>query len=74
MPGPQPIRLVRDFLGRAEALDYSGARVAEPSLGTIDALEPVELLTFAAALTERMKLGSAVPLTALRNPSPSRRA
>jgi len=59
---------IRDFLVRAEALGYEGAWVVERILGSIYALEAVGLLTYAAAVTTRMRLGSAVLLTALRNP------
>jgi probable F420-dependent oxidoreductase len=42
--------------------------VVEQILGSIPSLEPVALLTYAAAVTGRMRLGSAVLLTALRSP------
>ena len=65
VPDPASIRA---FLERAEALGYHGAWVVEQLVGTIPSLDPVELLTFAAAVTRRMRLGSAVLLTALRSP------
>jgi probable F420-dependent oxidoreductase len=40
----------------------------EQVLGSIPSLEPVECLTWAAALTERIRLGTAVLLTPLRSP------
>jgi alkanesulfonate monooxygenase SsuD/methylene tetrahydromethanopterin reductase-like flavin-dependent oxidoreductase (luciferase family) len=40
----------------------------EQILGSIASLEPVTVLTYAAACTERIRLGSAVLLTALRSP------
>lgn len=61
-------RLIADFLRRAEALGFHSAWVVEQILGDMASLEPVDLLAYAAALTERMRLGSAVLLTALRNP------
>lgn len=61
-------RRVREFLARAERLGFSGAWVVEQVLGRIPSLEPVELLAWAAAHTERMRLGAAVLLTALRSP------
>jgi len=61
-------RRLRDFLVRAEALGFESAWVAEQVLGSIPSLEPVELLTYAAAITERMRLGAAVLLAALRSP------
>ena len=65
---PVDLGLIRFYLSRAEALGFHSAWVVEQVLGSIPSLEPVELLTYAAALTQRMKLGSAVLLTALRSP------
>ena len=59
---------VRAFLARAEALGFHSAWAGEQILGSIPNLEPVELLTFAAAVTERLRLGTAVLLPALRSP------
>jgi probable F420-dependent oxidoreductase len=59
---------IRDFLQRAEAIGFHSAWVVEHMFGTIPALAPVELLTYAAAVTERLRLGAAVLLTALRTP------
>jgi len=63
----QPSRL-REYLRRADALGFHSVWVAEQILGSIPSLEPVELLTYAAAVTERVRLGSAVLLTPLRSP------
>jgi probable F420-dependent oxidoreductase len=59
---------IRRYLARAEALGFVGAWVVEQIVGTIPSLEPIELLTFAAATTSRLRLGAAVLLTALRTP------
>jgi probable F420-dependent oxidoreductase len=59
---------IRGFLERADALGYHSAWVVEQIMGTIPSLEPVEVLTFAAAVTRRIRLGAAVLLTALRSP------
>ncbi len=64
---PEPRQVCR-YLARAEALGFHSAWVVEQILGSIPSLEPVALLTYAAAVTERMRLGSAVLLTALRSP------
>src|SRR5262245_18551612 len=56
------------FLERAEALGFESAWVVEQVLGSFPSLEPVELLSWAAAITERIRLGTAVLLTALRSP------
>ncbi|MGH7277038.1 MAG: LLM class flavin-dependent oxidoreductase [Candidatus Rokuibacteriota bacterium] len=68
LQGPFDVRRIREFLARAETLGFESAWVVEQLLGSIRSLEPVALLTYAAACTERMRLGSAVLLTALRNP------
>jgi probable F420-dependent oxidoreductase len=59
---------IRGFLARAEAPGFASAWVVEQILGTTPSLEPVALLTWAAAATSRIRLGSAVLLTALRSP------
>jgi probable F420-dependent oxidoreductase len=62
--------LVR-FVRRAEALGFESAWVVEQTLNvsTIRCLEPVDVLTYVAALTERIRLGTAVLLTGLRSPA-----
>ena len=65
---PVEPRAIRDYLARAEALGFHSAWVVEQVLGRIPSLEPVELLTWASAMTERIRLGTAVLLTALRSP------
>jgi probable F420-dependent oxidoreductase len=66
--GPVDARHIQDFLRRAEALGFHSAWVVEQILGSIPSLEPVELMAYAAAVTERLRLGSAVLLSALRTP------
>jgi len=66
--GSVDTRMIRDFLRRAEALGFESAWVVEHILGAMPSLEPVELLAYAAAVTERLRLGAAVLLTALRDP------
>src|SRR6059036_1920056 len=68
LAGAFDVRGLRGFLSRAEALGFESAWVVEQILGSIRSLEPVTLLTYAAAITERLRLGSAVLLTALRSP------
>lgn len=60
--------LVHRLVGRAEALGYESAWTVEQIVGTIPSLEPIALMTWAAAATRRLRLGSAVLLTALRSP------
>ena len=66
--GPPDTQKIRAFLARAEALGFHSAWAGEQILGAVAGLEPVELLTYAAAVTERLRLGTAVMLTALRSP------
>jgi probable F420-dependent oxidoreductase len=65
---PIPVPKIRTFLGRVDGLGYHGVWVVEQILGRMPSLDPVELLTYAAALTERVRLGAAVLLTPLRSP------
>src|SRR5437867_9326343 len=69
LSGAFDARAVVRFLARAEALGFESAWVVEQILGSIRSLEPVTLLTYAAACTERIRLGSAALLTALRTPA-----
>src|SRR5262249_60062911 len=59
---------LRRFLVRADTLGFESAWVLEQVLGSVPSLEPVELLAWAAAVTERIRLGTAVLLTPLRSP------
>jgi probable F420-dependent oxidoreductase len=65
---PVDTHLIREFLLKAETLDYDSLWVQESILGNVSTLEPVSLLTYAAALTSRLRLGTSVMLTVLRNP------
>ena len=51
---PIPLGQIREFLGRVDGLGYESVWVVEQILGRIRSLEPVELLTYAGALTERV--------------------
>ena len=65
---PVDMQLIREFLHKAERLEYDSLWVNEQILGDYPILEPVSLLTYAAALTSRLRLGTSVLLTVLRNP------
>jgi probable F420-dependent oxidoreductase len=56
------------FCARAEALGFGSLWTQEGILSSMPSLEPVELLTFAAAATRRARLGVAVLLTPVRSP------
>jgi probable F420-dependent oxidoreductase len=68
LDGRVDLASVRRVLARAETLGFHSVWVQEQILGSTPSLEPVELLTYAAALSERVKLGAAVLLTTLRGP------
>jgi len=59
---------LRSFLTGAEALGYHSVWVQEQIFGQSGNLESVTLLSYAAALTQNVKLGTAVLLTLLRSP------
>jgi probable F420-dependent oxidoreductase len=65
---PIDVGLIRTFVPRAEALGYDSVWVQEQIIGDTAILEPVTLLTYAAALSSTMRLGTAVLLTLIRNP------
>ena len=60
--------LVRDFVARAEALDYHSLWVQEQIIGDTSSLEPIGLLSYVAAITENIRLGTAVVIATTRNP------
>lgn len=67
--GPQAdVELIRQFAPKAESLGYESLWVQEQILSDTAILEPVTLLTFAAALTSRARLGTSVILPVIRNP------
>jgi probable F420-dependent oxidoreductase len=59
---------MRAYLARAEELGFESGWTQEQVLGTIPHLGPVETLTYAAACTERLRLGCAVFITTLHSP------
>src|SRR5215469_3900579 len=62
-----PARL-RDYLTSAEKLGFHSAWTQEAVLGPAPTLAPLELMTFAAACTERLRLGCAALVSPLHNP------
>jgi probable F420-dependent oxidoreductase len=59
---------MRAYLTRAEELGFASAWAQEQVIGTFPLLGPVETLTYAAACTERLRLGCAVLVTSLHGP------
>jgi probable F420-dependent oxidoreductase len=58
----------RAYLARAEALGFDGAWTGEQILGTKPHLGPIETMTYAAACTERLRLGCMLLVTTLYSP------
>src|SRR5256886_10710312 len=62
-----PARL-RDYLIRAESFGFESAWTQEAVLSSAPTLAPLELMAFAAACTQRLRLGCAVFVSPLHNP------
>src|SRR5262245_17975437 len=58
----------RAHLARVEELGLAGAWVADQVLGTLPLLGPLEVLAFAAACTERVRLGCAAIISPHQSP------
>jgi probable F420-dependent oxidoreductase len=58
----------RAYLGRAEELGFESAWTQESVLGSGGQLAPLEVMTFAAACTSRLRLGCVVFVTPLHSP------
>jgi probable F420-dependent oxidoreductase len=58
----------RGYLARAEELGFDSAWAQEGVLGSGPQLGPAEVMAFAAACTERLRLGCAVFVTTLHSP------
>ena len=65
---PVDMELVRTYVGRAEALGYHSLWVQEQIIGEWAALEPIGLLSYVAAITRDIRLGTAVVIATTRNP------
>jgi probable F420-dependent oxidoreductase len=59
---------MRSYLARAEELGFEGGWVLEQVVGEAPLLAPLELLAYAAACTERLRLGVAVLVSSLHDP------
>jgi probable F420-dependent oxidoreductase len=66
--GPVDMDHIRKFALRAEQLDYDSLWLQERIIGDVNMLEPVTLLSYVAAITSKLKLGTSVILLPLRNP------
>jgi probable F420-dependent oxidoreductase len=59
---------LRRYLARAEQLDFESAWTHELTLGPMPTLGPIETMAFAAACTDRLRLGCAVFVSPLHSP------
>jgi probable F420-dependent oxidoreductase len=66
--GPVDMEHVRNFVAGAETLGYDSLWLQERILGSFIMLEPVSLLSYVAAVTTKVRLGTSVILLPLRNP------
>jgi probable F420-dependent oxidoreductase len=66
--GPVDMGHIRGFATKAETLGYDSLWLQERIIGEFIMLEPVTLLSYVAAITSKVKLGTSVILLPLRNP------
>lgn len=67
--GEVDLDLIQTFATRAEDLGYHSLWVVEQLVGSTPTPEPLTFLTYLAAVTERIRLGSAVIIATTRNPA-----
>jgi probable F420-dependent oxidoreductase len=65
---PVDMQHVRAFVQKADTLGYDSLWVQESIVGQVPVLEPVTLLSYVAALTTKLRLGTSVMVFVLRNP------
>ncbi len=66
--GPVDMEHIRNFAIKAETLGYDSLWLQERVIGDFAMLEPVTLLSYVAAITTNVRLGTSVILLPLRNP------
>ena len=66
--GPVDMEHIRKFAAGAETLGYDSLWLQERIVGDFIMLEPVTLLSYVAAITSKLRLGTSVILLPLRNP------
>ncbi len=67
-PDPIDIATVREVAQRAEALGFRDLWVTENTLDHVTCFDPVVVLTYAAAVTTRIRLGASVVVLAIHSP------
>src|SRR5215472_15276615 len=67
-PDPIDVQAVETVAQRAEALGFRDLWVTENTLDHVTCLDPVVALTYAAAVTSRIRLGASVVVLAIHSP------
>jgi probable F420-dependent oxidoreductase len=67
-PDPIDLHSVRDVAQRAEALGFRDLWVTENTLDHVTSFDPVVVLTYAAAVTSKIRLGASVVVLAIHSP------
>jgi len=67
-PDPIDVAAVRAVAQRAEALGFRDLWVTENTLDHVTCFDPVVVLTYAAAVTNRIRLGASVVVLAIHSP------
>ena len=67
-PDPIDVRVVRTVAQRAETLGFSDLWVTENTLDHVTSFDPISVLTYAAAVTSRIRLGASVVVLAIHSP------
>lgn len=65
---PVGMQIIREFVRRADALGFDSLWVQEQILGHAPMLDPIGLLTYASALTSRIRLGTSMLTSVIYNP------
>ena len=66
--GPIDMPLIERWSKRAESLGFESLWTQEAITGAVPILEPVTLLSYLAAITEKVRLGTSVIVAPFRNP------
>jgi probable F420-dependent oxidoreductase len=67
-PDPIDVAAVRTVAQRAEALGFRDLWVTENTLDHVTSFDPISVLTYAAAVTSRIRLGASVVVLAIHSP------
>ena len=68
LDSPVDMALISQWAQKSEELGYHSLWVQEAIVGDVPILEPVNLLSYMAAITQKVELGTSVMVAPLRNP------